>query len=283
MSTKTRTAPTTAGSRPAYTNKALRRLHELFELADEGVLELPSHVVAESDAHASLAERTAALPPEPPDIGKVLTDRLVAGESMPTEDEIAVERSHDAANRIRRQSASAAVEILQERVLSSITGDDSATDIIATSIRPALEATVAAAKAAVAALGENDANDPLRLLVAPAEVREARAALDGIAARYGRLRAVQRVLGEWDQARFDGDGHFIEMANPYEFVPRGASNNVMGRFVPPWPNDAVGRLVYLIRHGARLWCPVAAERDAAFAEANPNAPVVTGKLPAGYA
>lgn len=255
------------------TSKDLLRLRPLLELADDGTITLPEEVNATRAAYARLVEAAAAADLETRDIASHLNDALVAGAPIPTVDEVAAEMTHKAAAQLIHNVLAEAVTRLDELVVSSVTGH--AEEMIAESLRPAFDATMADARKAVAELGDYT-GDPRELLVAPEKQRKARAALDGITTRYLVLRGAQAILSQWDPPQTDTTGRYRDMRNLEQFIPLGAQHQ---NHTPPWPTEPVDRLIWLIHHDADLWMPTAAERDAAFTEANPGAPVVTGRTP----
>jgi len=149
-----------------------------------------------------------------------------------------------------------------------------ADEIIVDHLRPAQEETLAEAAAALQATG--GVVDPAS---ASQAVREASAALERLAARYGAVRAARAVLVRMSGGPVqDGRGHYAELRNLRDLW---VTVGTWQERVPPWPEDPVGRLRWLVTSGAEPWCPTVAEQDGLFAERHPSPADVAKRASAG--
>ena len=88
----------------------------------------------------------------------------------------------------------------------------------------------------------------------------ARRQLDAVAARYTALRDAQSALGSLREQPTTEGGRLFEVRNRTDLCAGLRAGAI------PWPGDTVDKLVWFVNHGARVWMPTPAEREAVFVE-----------------
>ena len=212
------------------------------------------------------ADRAAAVPQEPPPrseqvVWRKLVEGAVAaflgGESELPDAWTPIEDARTAAARWElNQRMRTEVAVQLEAALADVVADQQ-TVIIEKSLQPALAALVVDASKAAELLPE-DANDRM-MLVAHDDVREAWNDATAAAKVYAVIRGAWDALGV--AAGDDQAGEFRELANQDQLWRRSENGNLHAGQQPPWPADEPHRLLWLVRHGARLIVPTAAERQ----------------------
>ncbi len=235
--------------------------------ADDGHFGLPADVTA---ARSALAAAEAI--PEPPvvDVAEA-RDELVAGivraaeqgTKVPTARKV-IEAMADAAEADElRQALAEAVRRLGRRRDALLMG--SAETIIVEHLRPAHDAAVAEAEAAVGAIVETGA-EPAEVLAASevlvaVELREHRTVLDGARRRYEAILGARGAL-----VRANG-GPSVDVQSMFGWARNGDGfRHASATAPPPWPTDALAGFVWRVTGPAELWCPTGDDQDARFEE-----------------
>ena len=246
----------------------LNHLHRLLVRVDDGTVTLPPAIAELRTARDRLVAATWP-PPVTNDPVQRMTVRLI-DESLvgPVTIDLAAtaaDLNTAAAATAARYAHERAVEVIERRIVKAIRENVDA--IITEHFAPLVAEIVDQAQRHIATLGDYGV-DAEALLSAPTKVRAARKDLSEIAESYAAIRSAFNVLPVEDDIKLDHSGEFAEASNmPAVWTP---SAQFGANPEPPWPADALGRLHWLLTHGAQLWCPTAAERDAAFAGVYPN-------------
>lgn len=242
--------------------KVLIGLRHLFDGADAELYTLPDPVIQLRRAVALLAEYDLPAPPAAMVVldGLVEQTRQAAKDGQPLPDAAPVLAAEEAnkAYEHQRRILNDAGERTENELLSVAAAN--ADTIISVHLRPAHDAVVA--RLAEAAKLTTQYPDARSALTAGAKVRAAVAELPSLCQVHGAIlvaRAALTRLPGCQPAHPDSPTSWI--ANAEEIWP---SEN-WGRGRPPWPEGPDG-LLFLVRNGAKLWMPTAAEEDRAFEE-----------------
>ena len=250
-------------------NAYFNRLADLVALAEAGHFTLPDEVV---DAHRLAHRLTVEVSQPHTDRVHQARERLVAAFTQAAANGAPWPDGHDvleaeAADRADKEAFNA-LERAATAAQANFAGlvSDVADDLIATSLRPAvdrvLEETTQAAKAlgAYAAAGNVE-----QLLTAPKAARAAWIALDALAGRYGVLRKARGVLVRailnGGQQQVDDTNLFAEIRNLPDLWPTWRQ-----RTQPPWPDGGRERMLWLAGPDVEVWMPTVAEQDARYRE-----------------
>jgi hypothetical protein len=146
--------------------------------------------------------------------------------------------------------------------------------IISEHLAPALGETMAEARQLVKALGGREPTKAA-LFDAPAAVRDAFANLGTVAERYVAVRGAFQALSTFVNGA-QRDRRRLLLG---EFTPQSLAlawpewNDIRRNFdgstvvpTPPWPDDPVGRLAWIVRSGVEVWVPTPQQLDEAIAE-----------------
>jgi len=247
------------------------RVENLIDLAGEGHFSLPAEI---KEAHAAVQRLGAELGLAQEDAEKIrveiletsLVDALVTAatgaKKLPNTASVVAEavRSREAAG-IRTNLVTQALEIVvgtrnttMQRLAPAITVEH---------LRPALEEVIAeATKKAKALAGFDHEPDPIELLSAPEQTRQAWLDFQRLGRRYRAIRQAQeklQLLG-YRPAR---DDRFAEFRNFDALWPRRGA--LGGSTTPPWPTSSTAaRLLWIVTGQAEPWMPAADEADAAY-------------------
>jgi len=234
------------------------RLARLSEPADAGVYELPSELTAIRKAIDRLHLPTA----EVQSVGDVLA-RLTAetraaaiagSDDLPDVSAVLVAEQEEATELHRQRIVADARDQLSESLIATVA--DQADRIIGEYLRPAHDGAVAAL-ADSAALTAQYESDPRAALTAPAKVRSALAGQPDSYQRYVTcIQARTVVLGCAAVPQRDDTNILANIRNAEDLWPRRSRYTA----ACPWPDGLAG-VLWLLRHGAELWLPTAAEQD----------------------
>jgi len=130
-------------------------------------------------------------------------------------------------------------------------------------LRVALEEVIAEATDKARALaGFDHEPDPIQLLSAPEETRQAWLHFQRLAERYSAIRRAQERLQQLGY-RPQRDDRFGEFRNFDKMWPRWKA--LGGSSTPPWPTSSgAARLRWIVTGGAEAWMPTAEEADEAY-------------------
>jgi len=247
------------------TNNRLRRL---FAAAADGHYTLPSEFYDLLQAADHL--RGLQLPADPVDEARrrlredVLAAAMTGGD-LPNVKQLAAARQAGPALAELAGVRANVLHDLDGQLVQEVTAR--AEQMIVEHLRPVQEEVLAEAAAVVEATGGVLA--PERLLGAPDGVRSAASTFGALATRYGAVRMARGLLVEIQGGPSkDVRGRFGEFRNLKEMWP------TMGTWQagsPPWPEDQVKRLAWIVSSAAEPWCPTRAEQDALFVERYPTA------------
>lgn len=175
-------------------------------------------------------------------------------------------KAHRAAVNTARDVLAIAVE--QAAGQAATVAAEQADAIIVEHLAPAFEQLLDEARKVAAALNGYDRGNPHVLAVAPARVREAFAALPGLAERWGLLWKARGWINSVSgvHAQYDAEGRFVELASPVALVPGWKPTSPLPRVGPP-PTEPVERLLWIASDEAKPghpWFPTPLEQDEAW-------------------
>lgn len=243
-----------------------KKLDRLLAGADQGAYKLPAAVV---EARA-VADRAASVPPQPRPaeeatvwrgaVDKAVATFLAGGTELPDASK-AIEASRAAVvgwergEQLRVEVANALEVRLAELVV-----DDQGDDIIVSCLQPALAAVVATVEAAAKVLPDDPHLNDALVLVARDDIRRAWVEATTAADRYRLI--VQAVEALSIPSGVDRNAEFAWVENLDEIWPRPVHRNMPSATKAPWPAEQPQRILWLVRHGAKLIAPTTSERDA---------------------
>jgi hypothetical protein len=245
-----------------------KHVRTLLAGAAESAYDLPPRLLALGKLAEDLPH---PIPPEPrvpnaADLGKADAARYVRGDSVP--DSVAelvagAERDH-AAWVVDRQYLVGRSQAAEALIVDEILG---AADEVIAALQPAHSATVVGLKKAAEILPE-DATAEAVLRSNSEPMRKAWTSLASLSRRYAAIRNAVACLRQ-PPPKWDERGEFSEMKNLRDLWP--GAGRIGGRSLapndPPWVTlgmDPTGRLLWLVRRGADLWCPTVEQRDKAW-------------------
>lgn len=248
---------------------ATRKYRALFEPFDAKEWTLPRPVIEARNTATRLAAARVVEPPAP----NVALDEAVRA-AMVSSDPASVDVSAILGHARMVAEYDSRVEVLRtaaDRAAADLNAavSEHRDKIITEHLRPAGEKLWGEIEKAVRTLGEIEVSDTDALLRAPARVREAWLALDGMAAKYDRIRQAMSRLNQHTNAQpeHDAAGDHAEFRAGLCTVtgPNWRGTNIAATAPKmPWPTDSRGRLVWLVRANARPWWPTIGERDEAW-------------------
>lgn len=239
------------------------RLARLFEPADAGVYELPSEITAIRKAIDRLHMPTAEVQSVSAVLARLTAETRAAAiagsEDLPDASAVMVAEREQAVDLHRQRIVADARDQLSESLIATVA--DQADRIIGEYLRPAHDAAVAAL-ADSAALTAQYESDPRAALTAPAKVRTALAGQPDSYQRYITcIQARSVVLGCGAVPQRDDTQILSGIHNAEDLWPRRARPTA----ARPWPDGLAG-VLWLLRNGAELWLPTAAEQDERYEE-----------------
>jgi hypothetical protein len=247
-----------------------RRLGALFDGHRARAYALPADLDAARRAVLRLGEEVQKI--EHPNVGDAerrhidgLVAAAAAGEELPdVAAVVAVDQAAAAAGRQVRLLGQA-IEAADAHLGGVV--EDLAEHILTECLHPAAVDVMAQVSKAAKVLPDDPS--PETLLRASDAARAAWFSLGDLGARYGLIRNAAGALhrANASQSQHDTDGRYAEIRN-YDEVTGGAP--VMPGGERPWPVDLAQRLLWFARHGADVWVPTVAQRDARFAEVHPD-------------
>lgn len=198
--------------------------------------------VVDQLAAAVLAAASEGAPPP------ALTDAVAAAED--TERRAAIEV------RILERAAEAA----ESAALYCVTGET----IITTSLQPAHAAVLDELRRLVPKLAPYRVSEPERMLQAPAEARNAFAALIGLADKYQAVRAARQVACDMEGGRpSDIDGVYSELRNLPALHGAAWGARYMTKLPRPGPEHHLERMLWIVSGEPEPWCPTREQQDEA--------------------
>lgn len=253
--------------------RAAVQYRALFEPCDAGQWSLPLEVLIARAVHARLLTAINNHPAAPPDPYEALViAALTCDEPSKLDVTPLLDHQRVTAERDRRlQVLRTALDRSAQDLIDSVR--DSAHTIIRDHLAPVLDQLWLEVVKAVKALGDRDPSDTTAMLSAPARVREAYLAMDGLAVRYNRLREAwaRMPVGE---PEYDTRGEHSEFeVGLYCVWPDGKRWAMAPPATPPWPvgDGGKGRLIWLVKADAKPWLPTPEQRDRAWQAANAEA------------
>lgn len=245
------------------TTDTLRQWAPMFDDCAANVFDLPPELLKAHAALARLDEEIASATRNRPDPGAVTAEVVAAtkaaaysGKAWPKVTPIREATTAAADHDLRRQTLDRARQELAGAVYDLIVTD--AETLIVDYLRPVHTRLVAKFAEAAQLIPEAPTTDVL--MRAGDETRTAWLDLDDAVSAYGRIRATAERLGRLEAVEHDVQGEFAMVRNMREIWPDWQ----IGR-TPPWAStDPRLTYLWLARHGADLWLPTSAERDAAW-------------------
>lgn len=242
-----------------------KRTERLFHGAEQvGAYQLPPDIVEAK----TLADAAAAIPPapRPPTKDAVwrklvddATDAFLRGSTTRLPDASPLETNRvdlvqwEHGERLRAEVVSALEERLNTMVIAA------ADDIITAALQPALAQVVATVEASARVLPDDPTITDAVVLIAKTDIRKAWIAATEAAKTHSAIMAAAEALRP--PSEVDAAGEFSWCSNLDDVWPRPAHRNLPAATKAPWPVEQPQRLLWLIRHGARLIVPTAAEQD----------------------
>lgn len=243
-------------------SKTLAALEQnIFTPADAGLFTLPEQVNQVRAALARLTIGTTDQPPGPDATMELLVhqakEAAKAGTDLPDPVSVLTAHQNQKVHQYRQQMIARATEETESEVYRSVM--DSADEIIREHLRPVHDSTVASLRASLEISGSY-ADDPRSALTAPVKIRTALAEQPTLHDRLEIVNAARTVLFRQPdyEPQYEPDSLHSWIRNAEEVWPR-----VDRRTRRPWPDGLAGT-TWLLRHGAVLWMPTAAEHDAAW-------------------
>jgi hypothetical protein len=239
----------------------------LFDLADDpgNEVTLPADVRRARNAHAYLIDARVELGRPTNYLGAL--DTLIAdvvdaaADGRPLPDVAAIQQAAKAETQAiedRRGVINQAIDHASELLDMAIR--DNASRIITEHLRPHHDQIVAELTQAVAVIAKYPT--VLDAFKATARDQKLYASALELRAQYRAVRAAWEAVSRvGPPVEHDISGEFAMVRNVNEVWTEGRAQNV-GR---PWPDGDAG-LDWLVTHGAQLWLPTAAERDARWLE-----------------
>lgn len=241
----------------------LRQWAPMFDDCAANVYDLPPELLKARAALTRLDAEIAAAVQTRPDVAAVtagVVDAVKAaahaGKAWPKVAPIREATTAAADHDLRRQILDRARQELAAEVNELIISDAEA--LIVDYLRPAHTRLVKTFAQAAQLIPEAPTTDVL--MRADDKTRKAWLDLDDAVTAYGRVRAMAERLGRIEGVEHDMQGEFAMVRNMREIWPDWQ----IGR-TPPWAStDPRLTYLWLARHGADLWLPTSAERDAAW-------------------
>ncbi|HXH79113.1 hypothetical protein [Nocardioides sp.] len=241
----------------------LRQWAPMFNDCAENVHDLPADVLKAHKAVIRLDEKLAAIAADRPDPNAATREVVaatkaaaLAGKAWPEVSAIRVAADAVADYDARRQTIERAREEMAGEVHDLIiTGVDV---IFSEYLRPVHDRLAATFTAAAKVIPEAPTTD--MLMRADDKVRTAWLSLDDSVSAYTRIRNTAERLNRLNPVQNDTSGEFAMMRNTVDVWPDWQ----VGRTAPWASTDPRLTYLWLIRHGAELWLPTSAERDAAW-------------------
>lgn len=252
-----------------------QRLGGLFRGAAAGAYTLPDDLLA-LERRARGAVDALAAPDNGPTLNRTrgeyhqaLVSAIDAGAELPDPIVLAEAEARDRALAERRRLLVDLAEAAQSSVVAGVQAQ--ADELIVDHLRPALDEALEGAGAVADKLGATLPTTD-ELLNGTDANRKAYKTLRALAGRYRALRSAQSlVVAVSGKPKDDTGGLFVELRNLPDVWPgRRAIAVNPAAAAPPWPDDELGRLLWLVTSDAEPWMPTAADQDAVFRKRFPR-------------
>lgn len=262
---------------------------QLFQAQAENLITLPEPLIAARDKAESISlalRKVSEAIPSPLAVEEEAASRVVSDPSSFASDPARVADDAVAAlnAETRLRSAQRILSMANEKAERALaaTLNKYADAIVANHLRPVVEKTLSEVRRAAPVLNGLDLTDAHLGFAASEKVRNAFRTLDEATVRYQRLRGLHSKLMGTDQRYFEDLARYAEIKDIDRLVPRHAM-----LFGPaprlPWPDHPMGRLLWLIEHGADLWTPSRTELELYVSEMEQerqrNSPIVQVERP----
>jgi len=243
-----------------------KQYRRIFDPAQAGEFDLPVEVAA---ARAALDRFSAAFGTRPPPPPPGHAFHAAVATTLTADDPAGVDLSAIATETAQREQWDLRTRILRAAEQDAVQDLDAAVTDNANAI---IECVSTAGTAlwreiieSVRALGDVEISSSDALLRANAKVRSNWLDLDGLAAKYIRLRT---ALGDVPQPMPEHDVHGDHSEFPAGLCTvagaawRGMPSSPAPRM--PWPDDPRGKIVWMVRNGHEPWFATAEQRDNAW-------------------